>query len=165
MGFSWIFTSTVLLSKWYNEQTCGEDLRVYWCSVAVAKSAVSDRVSDRKIILSTTFCSSSATSFLAVLIFPCSFSAQLNQDTSEFINPHLNSFHVSISPDSQERGTRDLVTANFPAEVISRSIVWHSKAIQGSFVLFAIGTKLSLLYRVIFHSQMTAENRHVLCYS
>lgn len=91
--------------------------------MAVAKSTVSDRVSDMKIILSTTFCLGSAAFFLTALLVPPSFSVQLNQDSSDFINPHLNIFHVSIAPDSQERGARDLVTANFPAEVISRSIV------------------------------------------
>lgn len=91
--------------------------------MAVAKSAVSDRVSDTKIIPSTSFCLGSAAFFLIALLFPWSFSVHLNQDGSDFINPHLNILHVSIAPDSQERGTRGLVTANFPAEVISRSIV------------------------------------------
>ena len=86
-------------------------------------SAVSDRVSDAKIILSTTFCLGLAASFLTASLFPWSSSVQFNQDSSGFINPSLNIFHVSVAPDSQERDARDLVTANFPAEVISRSIV------------------------------------------
>lgn len=76
-----------------------------------------------KIILSATFCLGSTAFFLTALLFPQPFLVQLNQDSSDFINPHLNIFHVSVAPDSQERDTRDLVTANFPAEVISRSIV------------------------------------------